>query len=510
MAIIINKQPSSDFNPVYNDIVYQVESSNKNNLGFRYIAQIKDLSDNLLFEKTVIPELGTGVGNIHLDRELSDFVDFYFSPSIVNAVGSANPTHINYKVEFGEEYFENWEWEDFFFVPNTFVSTLDYNPDNLINATSLVVKKTTGSEPPFAIGDKIFVTLNSGTQDRPQIQGVQEVLFVDEQTNGGIQYYRVILNLGWVGSGTSTGGSARYADNRKSRFLAENTELDNETAFNGVVGFARAGFNVWDSQEYRLANPFSKALTQLYDGYKVRENRPLYINFRQTLSSIGEFREPDKIRFYNDSGEIYEFTIPVSGVRIRTINVGTSRTDFGTLMSGSGALIKPTTKEYSFEFLGEAGNIASKRYYITIDKSCPVSELVEIQYMDKLGSVLPWYFTLMNVETHSIKRSSYTKLNGTFAAEKWENRITRGGNEIYNSEFETEFILRTDFLNDRDAKYFHNVVESPVTFFYQEEGDQNVRCTIETNSVEVKKEKWFELKRYEIRVKLSNSQKINI
>ena len=508
MAITINKQPISNFNPAYNPIVYQVESTNKNKSGFRYIAQVKDLSNNLLFEKTVIPEFSTGVGYIHLDRELQDYVDFYYSQGIINTVGSANQTHINYKVEFGEEYFENWEWEDFFFVPNSLVSTLDYNPDNLINATSLVVKKSTGSEPPFTIGDKIFVTLNEGTQERPQIQGLQEVLFVNEQTSGGIQYYRVILNLGWVGSGVSTGGSARYADNRKSRFLAENTELDNETAFNGALKFGNQEFNNWDSQEYRLANPFSKALTQLYDGYKVRENSRCYINFRQTLSDIGEFREPDKIRFYNDSGEIYEFNIPTSGIRIRTINVGTSRTDFGTLISGSGALIKPTTKEYSFEFLGQAGNIASKRYYITIDRSCPVGEVMELHYMDRLGSILPWYFTAMNIETHNINRAKYTRNNGNFGPDSFRQQITIGGEEIYNSDYTVSHLLRTDWLNDKDAKFFHNVIESPVTFLNV--GDYFNRCTIETNSVEVKKEKWYELKRYEVRVTMSHKENINI
>ena len=522
MAITIERQPGyqeegtgfirNNFNPAYNPIKYRLDSTNKNKPGHRYITQVKSLESGnpVLFEKTNIgvTQAGGGKrGEVSIHRELQDYVDFYYTQGIINAVGSATNAHFGYKVEFGEEWFEEWEWSDFGFVPNSEVSTYDYNPDNLINATMLFITVSQGQEPPYSIGDKIFVTLNTGTQDAPEIAGVKEVLKVEQTSINGIQSYKVVLNMAWVGSGSSTGGNTRYADNRKTRFLGVNTELPIQTVFNGVLKFGNQEFNNWISQDYVLALSERKILSQLYDGYRVRENSRCYINFRQEESALGS-AQPYLIRFYNDSGEIYEFILPESQSKIRTINVGTSRTDFGTLITGNGDLIKPTTKSYSFEFRREAGGIASKRYYITIDRSCPVDEVMELHYMDRLGSILPWYFTLMNVETHNINRDKYTRHNGNWGADSFRQQITIGGEEIYNSDYTVSHLLRTDWLNDKDAKFFHNVMESPVTFLNV--GDFFNRCNIETNSVEVKKEKWYELKRYEVRVTMSHKENLNI
>lgn len=501
MAITINKQPSSKFNPVYNPLVYEIDSTNRNKPGFRYITQVKSTAagNPLLFEKNVIPEFGTGLGNIHLNRELSDYVDYYFDPNLTNAISISPGTSLRHKIEFGEEYFESWDWEDFFFVGNTTVSGLTYNPNNLVNATSLVVRKSTGVSAPYSIGDMIFVTLNPGTQDRPQIGGVQEVLFVDDVISGGIPYWRVILNLAHVGSGVSTGGESRYADNRKTRFLGENVELGTTAIFNGTFSFQ--DWNTYNSNDYILSGTTSLPLSQVYDGYKIREGGRLYINF------YNEPNPPTKIRFRNDSGEVYDYTVPASTVEVRTVNVGLTRTSFGTIIVGSGLLIKPTTKSYSFQFYNGT-TPTSKEITLSIDRSCPIDKSIELQFLDKMGAFLPFYFNLMNIETHNINRSTYTSHNGSFGASKWENELTQGGSEVYASGYETGYLLRTDFLSDKDAKFFHNVVESPVTFINLD--GQLLRCVIETNTVEVKKEKWFELKRYEIRVKLSNAEKINI
>ena len=497
MAININNQPADDFNPVYNPVVYEIESTNKNKLGFRYIVQVKSLAGGnpVLFEKTIIPEFDNGTGIVQLDRELSDYITYNYSQTVVNVIGTQNDSFLRCIVEFGEEYFESWEFEDFFFVGGADIGS--YNPNSLPNATSLVIRKSQGGPAPYTTGDSIFVTL-VGDQSRPQIAGVKEVLRVGDRVEGGIHYWEVVLNMGWVGSGPSDGGSTRYSDNRKTRFLGVNTELPTQTFFNGAYGHQE--WNNYSKDDYVLDNSEAKVLSQIFDGYRIRENSRCYINFVNIDS-------PDNIRFRNDSGEEYRYNISTGTPVIRCINVGLSRTSFGSIQSGSGALIKPTTKSYSFQFYQNNTPI-SREYSLTIDRSCVVGEYKEINYLDKRGSFLPWYFTLINTEKHNINRSTFERYNGNFTSGKWRNQITFGGHTIHHADYDREYLLRTDWLNERDATFFHNVVESPVTFI--NEGGQMVACVMETNSVEILRGKRGDLKRYDVVVKMSNKEKINI
>jgi len=499
MAITLLGKPTNNNNPAYNPLVYYFDSTNKTQPGFRYIARVLTPSNQLLFEKTILPDFDAGKCILNINREMSDFVSHTINLNPANVVGyNAAESYTRFKLDIGEEYFVSWNFSDF-----EFIGTLpQYNPNNLPNATALATTNT-GNVPPYLPGDFINVTFTTTNPAKPQLQGVQEVLAVVARPGGG---WHVVLNIGWVGSGPSQGGSTVYADNRKTRFTGLYTAINNECVFNGAL--SPADFLTYNMTDFLMSSTTAnkKILSQMYSGYRVRRDNFVAINW---MTNDVSTNIPTQMEFTSDDGTVTRINVNANTAQwIKQINVGPSRTNFGTVISGTGPLIKPDTKWYEFRFRNAAGTYVSETYRINIDDGCAPHENIEMLFLDKLGSFLPWNFTFRNLESHNIQRQDYTKYLGGLRNGKYEYDLTDGGSEIYDSSFDRTFTLKTGYLNTTESKFFQNVIHSPVTYIKID--GQFQRCKITTNTVELKKEKWYELKRYEIQVVLSNSNKINI
>lgn len=506
MAITIIGKPTDNHNPTYNPIVYYFDSTNKNEDGYRYIAQVKDQSNNLLFEKKLIPDFDDKKGVLHINRELADFVDYDLDFNNLDANGyPASNSFKRYKIEVGEEYIETWDWFDYGFGGTGIWSNVGnpvINPNGL--ARTMLFNQTS-TTPPYNSGDVINVTLTTGVQDKPEIGGIHKVLdieFVNDIINGVYIGWIVVLELPWVGSGNSDGGSTAYADGRKTRFLGLNNTLSGESVFNGV--FSTEGWLDYDMDNFVMSGSNKDFLSQIYDEYRVRRDNTIFINYMKN-----ELSSPTTIVFENNDGDI-------SSVDLHTdtddwvcgIDVSPTRSNWGTLISGTLPIIKPNTEWYSFKLVDTISGDVSKEIKIFLDDSCVGYTPIEMLWLDKLGSFLPWNFTLRNVESQTMDKKDYTKYLGGYDGTKYSYELEDGGNITYNKDYEREFLLRTDFLTEQQSTFFQNVLHSPVTMI-KIDGKFH-RCVILDTSIEIKGEKWFELRRYEIRVTLSNNNKINI
>lgn len=499
MAITLLGKPTNNNNPVYNPLVYYFDSTNKTQPGFRYVARVLTPSNQLLFEKTILPDFDTGKCILNLNREMSDFVSHTLNLSTADIIGyDASESYYRYKLDIGEEYFVAWDFFDF-----EYIGTLpQYNPNNLQNATALATSLNP-NQPPYSPGDLIFVEFTSTNPEKPQLQGFHEVLDVVARPGSG---WHVILNIEWVGSSVTAQGGSTRSDNSKSRSTGLYTSINNECVFNGV--FSPEAFLNYDMNTYLMAGTSGdkKVLSQLYSGYTVRRTNFLLVNW---MCNGATANRPVRIEFQSDDGTVSRVNVNTNNAHwIKQINVGPNRDNFGTISSGTGPLIKPDTKWYTFKFLNASVTDVSETYKINIDTSCPPHEPIEMLFLDKLGSFLPWNFTFRNLETHTIERQDYTKYLGGLSGGKYTYDLTDGGSEIYDSSYTRSFTLRTGYLDTQASKFFANLIHSPVTLIKLD--GQYHRCKVTTNSVELKKEKWWELKRYEIQVVLSNSNKINI
>lgn len=504
--------PTDNINPAYNPLVYYFDSTNKTNPGFRYIVEVFDaLSNDKIFEKTIIPDIDNNYCVLNLNREMSDFISYDFDLDELDQDNyRADNSYYRFDIKIGEEYLVEWEFDDFGFAgsgnwPN--YSDPQYNGPSITSRTMLF-NTNPSVQPPYQNGDTILVELSAGTQDRPSISGVHKVLDVYQQSSGGVEWV-VVLGIPWVGSGVSTGGNVKLSTLNKTRF-PNLLSLTDESVFNTVLKVD--DFLNYDATVYNMTGSTGDKLflTQIPNNYEVRENNTMFLQYMSYKdSTIGT---PRTAYFQNDSGDASELAL-TTGVNtgVWGLDVSPTRTNWGTVATGTLPIVKPETLNYSVTLLDVNGFAISETKTIVIDYDCDIAEsTMEMVFMDKFGSFIPYNFTARNVEKQNITRDNLTKYLGGLntTTNKFDYNLTDGGTETYNADYKRMYDLSTDYMNDTDSVFFQNVLHSPVTFLKID--GQFVRCVINTNTVTIKKDNWSERIRYNMSVEISHAENINI
>lgn len=507
--------PDDNINPTYNPLVYYFDSTNKAEDGFRYVVEVFQAdTNNKLFEKTIIPDFDDKKCVLNLNREMQDFVSFDLNLNELDGDNyQASKSYYRFDLDIGEEYVEVWDWDEYGFAgsvnwPNFGDSQI--NPNG--TAKTMLYTTSNTNQPPYQNGDKIFVEADI-PQNEPTLAytGVHKVLDVYNQNGTNGAYWVVVLDIPWVNvSGTSSGGGARYSDFRKTRF--SNLEsLNNQCVFNSV--FKVDDFLNYSASDYNMVTPATgtdKFLTDIPQEYKVREDNTLFLQY--ISFATGTVDMVRSIRFKNDAGDQSNLAASYSpNTGVWGIDMSPTRTNWGTVQSGTLPIIKPNTQWYSITLLDINGNELSEEKKIRIDRDCNISRsTMEFLFMDKKGSFIPYNFTARNTESQKVDRSDYTKRLGGYnsTTNKFDYNLTEGGAEIYNSEYGRDFDLGTGYMDDQESIFFQNVLHSPVTFLKVDGLFR--RCTINTNSITIKKDKWVGRARYNLTVTLSQKENINI
>lgn len=513
MSVTLVGRPKGgdELNPCYNPVVYYFDSTNKTEPGFRYIAQIKNEAGGLLFEKTLLPSPDGGLCDLHLNRDLQDYLSWDIVLADTSPERAIN-SYLRFNIEIGEEYNTEWLFDSLIYLdenttywPNA--NNPQYNPPNPFLNKQALTTTSLGVVPPFAPGDSIFVTLDDPSI-LPATAGFHKVLDVFNANSTDPFYWTIVLDLTYQGNGT-TSGSVKYADNRKTRFLNE-LAVEDQVVFNGVL--SPQDWLDWNEDDYSMSTTdMGKWLTICPNPYKVRVDNTVFLNAFKKLATLNT-SGPAKWLIENDTGDSATISSFVLNDAIRQLDVSPTRTTWGSITTGTFPIIKPTTKWYEVTALDSANAPVSVAHRFLIDRSCTTEyEDIEMIFLDKLGSIIPFNFTLRNVESRKINKQNLTTYLGgrvDDTVDYFSYDLKKGGKITYDESFVRNYLLRTDFLNDEYAKFFVELIESPVTMI-KIDGEFH-RCIITTSNYEVKKERWYELKRYEINVELSNRNKINI
>lgn len=481
MAYTVIQQPVNDINPVYNQIRYVVNSTDYNLTGFRYIAQVKDDSNNILFEKKVMPDPNSN-GIFDLNKELSDYCKLDLrNPTVLDATEE----YIKYIVEFGQEYLNSIIFTDYEYlhISNFASKGITFNPNNYNNITVL---KCGVVQPLYNDGEYINVTFTTPNPTVPEISGIQQILHV--YLDGGLWY--IALNKPWYRSGPAEGGTITNGDTLKTIQLNQ-ANVSGKSAFNGVIPY----MNDWVQNDYTfqvLGGSESKLFlsTLPETGYVIRPGNTIYINilknsFPDPIGITTEHQDTTTNTIGNDlvNGLINRYKINLSSINPNDDYVHL----YCTINSGA-----------------NQGKIKTKKYKLNIDNNCYVNP-IELVYMDDFGSLLPFNFTHINEETHNIKRETYTN-----NFEKNSNNIfgtNGGGTNIFYSDYEVKYLLRSGYLNKTMAEYFAQLVRSPETYIKIDNKFHKV--IINTNTIKLLTDKKG-LKQYDITVTLANKNIVNI
>ena len=329
MAMTKLAEPYS-LTPAYNPIKFIFNSTNRNNLGFKYIFDIYESGTaNKIAEYRVLPEYSTGNGIIDLTKLLQAKVTYNLKETATVAY-TATSSYYKYDVKVGEEYL----------TATSYTSALTASGTNVqINVANT-----------FTVGSQVVIAQADLGVANPQLEGLFTVISAT-----AISF--VVNSLWSAVTNANIDGSATYADNRKTITRAIATDLNNYV-FNGA-------FRWVDFPSYL---PGTYALNGANDLFFT--NQPL--EFTATLSQdiIAQVYSnnglTDTMYFENSDGDIFTKNVTLGSV-IGQVPVGPNNAGALTVVSGSLPLIKPTTEYYEYWYDKGAGQV-SKKYKVNIDR----------------------------------------------------------------------------------------------------------------------------------------------
>lgn len=462
--------------PVYNDLIFIADSSNKNKTGFRYLADLY-INGSKLHSYRIFPTR-SNYGMLNCSKIVSSYLTSQATINNKHYDGISNNASAFIQVKWGEEYYADaWTFAGYNAATSsnwTNYSDLSYNPDGL---PKTMIYNSTATATPYAQGDYIRITQTS--VNRPEIEGIFRVLDTEYVNSGGVEYM-VVLELAWIGTGTASSGTVAYANNEKTQNLNQLTS-STINVFNGVLPFET--FKDWDYTDYALSNLSSKILTNAPRKYTVRPDSVVYLNLMNTSLNL------TGILMYNPNDD-YNGVISTSS-KFVTANASPS------LLSG--------VDYYDFYAVKSGGSHISEPFRINIDTKCYTYGDIEIIFLDRLGSILPFQFTRADTDVNVSREVSKVDIIPTLM---YGYSLLENGSELYNIEEDKTLTLTTTRLNNEMAIYFRELVTSGWTAIRFGSG-KYVRCNIDTSSYRLKDQFTDGLKTYEIKIKYSNKDVIN-
>jgi hypothetical protein len=482
MAITIKAAPT-ELTPAYNPVMIYADSTNKSELGFRYVVDVyDDATSTKLFEQRVAPRPVDGYMELNLSKAVSDYVDN--TPPFNNTSSTlATGSFRELRIEIGEEYVVSWDFTDYGF-------NNDYSGGN----TGLFQSPNVTPHP-FAVGDQVRVKTNATyTDNRQSLNGLFTVIGVEDA-------YDFVISLSDVGSFPATAGKVSFADNRRTIFrdLADETF----TVFNGAL--ALKPFKNWTPNDY-LAQVlvFGKFLTNAPRPFKVKVDSEVWLNLYG--NSAGNMRE---MYVRNDDGDMYNAVLTDAGQEIKQLAIGLG--NFPTLTPVGGAVlpvIKDNTKTVDVWVANVSGVRMSEIFTYEIDRRCTIEDY-EILFMDRLGSFVPFAFQLRSMERGSIMRETFNKKFGDIVGDDtYSFNLYDQGYTTYHVDTEKTLELNTNYMDDEHSVYFEELLTSPYT--YLRVGDDYYSVTVQETSFETMRQKNKRLIRKTVNVKFNVNTPVNI
>ena len=473
MSITLKGSPDA-FAPAFNPLWYYFESTNKNAVGFRYVIDLYDGAGTptLLHRYKIAPRPSDGYCEFNCSRVLSSYL----------GVAIAAAQFVDYDISVGEEYGVTW----------TYDSVQSYNNfGNIYNGYYEISDSAMGAHN-YSVGDQIDITQDP-TITNTAISGLHTVVAVPNA-------YGIVIDIPYT-TAVANGGSSVFADGRKTIYPALYS-ITNKVVFQGAVGHEY--YRTYTSTEYTLdfTNPGSAVSNHPIEK-TVREGEYISLNFK------GDF---DYIVATNNRGDIWRTGVQSQANPITTVRMDPTwvLANCTTYVAGSGPIIDSDVEWYDVWVSDSA--IGNKplcyRYRFNIDRTCTNWGEMFVSFMDRLGSVGSFSFTLKNEKNLKISREEHTFMYGDLSGSAWTYATTDYGQKTINSTLETTYSLRTQWLSEEEAAYFLELMTSPQA--YLNTGNGFFPVIVKTSSVKVAQRPQDKNLKYEIKLMLANNEIINV
>jgi hypothetical protein len=159
----------------------------------------------------------------------------------------------------------------------------------------------------------------------------------------------------------------------------------------------------------------------------------------------------------------------------------------------------------------------TERLRVYINKECPIN-LTQVLFMDRLGSFISYAFPLRTLEKGQIQRKQFRKeLGNLITGNQWGYESYDAGLSNYHITDNKIYTLNSDFMGDCNSYYFEELRSTPYAFSkfdadlgYGFEPNKWYSINVLDTSYTTIRSKNKKMKRYNIDIKLSNDNPVNI
>jgi hypothetical protein len=464
------------FSPAYNPLKFIIDSTNKNNTGFKYIFQVFEAGTaNKIGEYKMLPRIGDGYGEQDLSKLLQTQVSWDLNTTSTSWYNAPNSRYL-YDVKVGEEQLAEYSWTA-----------------NLVNNGGNVRITSTNT---FVVGDQVIITQADSGVANPQLEGLHTIISATGANFTVNVAFTTITDI-------TINGTVNYADNRKLITLNVTT-FEDFIAFNGA--FRWVDWPTYSQTDYKLTLANKQWLTNQPEQFSCTLGQDLYLNLWGAKGS-------DRIVFVNSNGA--SFYKGINNLdEISQVPVGPN--NYGTLV-GTGTLIDSTVDWYEVYYFKTSGALDSFKYRINLDRRESITEY-DILFLDRLGSYSSFAFQLKSYERGEVTREIFNRdVEGYVSGAQWNYLTEDMGFMQNNINVSKSFDLNTNWMTQDMAQYFEELLTSPQTFVKSVEyicGEAPTSstyqpCIIQNNSYEVFKQRNKNLIKQSITIKLSNQDNVN-
>lgn len=482
MAITVKGKPDK-LTPVYNEVNFYADSTNKSKSGFRYLfkLEVTGVTTTPIFKAP--PRPGDGYGVFKAAEALQCLLSYDINPESVAAFEAQN-SRVEFSVKIGEEYLAEFN----------LVSWVQQTTGNYTG--KVILTRLTGHT--FLVGDQIQVSQNDGGTSVPALEGLFTVL---EKTATTVT---IDLNFYLISGLTPVAGKVYYSDLRKVQFLDLLTE-------SGYVGFNAAfdklEFNSisWNDYKQTTATNSKKFITGMPNNFRLSEDQHAFFNIATLGNSAAAYLEVT-----NDAGDRFKADIVADAPNL-LMQIPVSPFNMAlTLLAGSAPLVKPDTKFYTIRIKtsGAAGVSELRTFYI--NRKCN-KKGIYLDFVDAFGAVGSFPFPLKAELKHDNTKERGQFEEGELVLEnsKFEYYTKQGGEEVIRSEKVESWTLTTDWLTNSEMLYFNQLIDSPCVLMY-EAGELVGRVDVVTASTVTPHPNKKKLTNRSIEVRFSKQNEVNI
>jgi hypothetical protein len=453
MSITIHTQPLA-LTPVYNQMIIALTSSYQSSNNFQFISDIYVNGEYISRMKVPVNPDGYGVFDIH--RHVESEIDYNFNPESFDW-SPATQSYATYSCIFSEEFRYTYTFTDNAFLSNGKVGFVSQE------------------EPLFDIGDEIIIS-QTAPYTNYSYEGLTTVVDI---TQSGLTWS--VETAKSFGDSTPPEPGTITLANYELTTIAGTLSTGTLEAWNGVFNFQ--DFINYDRRDY-LPNTTTpgKWLTNVPTNYKIGTQSRMKLQLYK--DAINEQKE-----FYvktNNTGTFritsaYSSGTPLGNNALTQIACGpwdlTNNGQVGftaSIVTGTSSLpiFDENTTSYEIWTQNQILQQDMATMSFIINQDCSRYEKIQLVFMDKLGSFIPFVFDRVNKNNKTISRTNYQQVYGQYApaAQSWGYNTYDRGMKNLDTVVTENYKVNSNWVDQSTSNFLMELFESPQVYWINEDG----------------------------------------